>query len=88
MKSYRDASELALAFSAVMREMQSEFARSEHLPIASDDDFEAYQMFMSRVILLQKDLEEFIDRAMTLEAISQDSPLQVLDFSSEWEGFD
>ena len=88
MKSYKEAAELALAFSAVVKEMQQEFDGSDQLPLANNADFESYQMFMSKIILIQRDLDEFIDRAMTLEAALQGSPVQVLDFSSEWESFD
>ena len=88
MKSYKEAAELALAFSAVIREMQREFSTVEHLPVQDNADFEAYQMLMSRIVLLQRDMEELLDRAMALEATIQDSPVQVLDFSAEWESYD
>ena len=88
MKTYKEAAELALAFSSVIREMQQEFACSDHLPVSDNADFETYQTFISRIVLIQRDLDDLIDRAMTLEASLQDSPVQVLDFSSEWEPFD
>ncbi len=88
MKSYKEAAELAFAFSAVIREMHQEFASSDHLPLGDKLDFETYQTFISRIVLIQRDLDELIDRAMMLESTLQDSPIQVLDFSSEWDLFD
>ena len=88
MKSYKEAAELALAFSSVIREMQTEFACSDHLPLADNSDFETYQIFISRIVLIQRDLDELIDRAMMLESTLQDNPVQILDFSSEWDHFD
>ncbi|NLP06224.1 hypothetical protein GX411_09775 [Candidatus Fermentibacteria bacterium] len=87
MKGFREAAELALAFSQVIHDLNDTFSQSDHLPVSSDTDFEAYQAFMARLVLLQRELEEFIDRAMALETTMQDAPSQVLDFSSEWEGF-
>jgi hypothetical protein len=78
---------LALAFAAVIKELNAVFADADHLPVSSDSDYEAYQAFMSRLVLLQRELDDFIDRAMALETTMQDAPSQVLDFSSEWEGF-
>jgi hypothetical protein len=87
MKGYREAGELALAFAAVIKELNAVFAEADHLPVSSDKDYEAYQALMSRLVLLQRELDDFIDRAMALETTMQDAPSQVLDFSSEWEGF-
>jgi hypothetical protein len=87
MKGFRESGELALAFAAVIKELNAAFAEAEHLPVTSDSDYEAYQAFMSRLVLLQRELDDFIDRAMALETTMQDAPSQVLDFSSEWEGY-
>jgi len=87
MKGFRKSGELALAFAAVIKELNAAFAEAEHLPVTSDSDYEAYQAFMSRLVLLQRELDDFIDRAMALETTMQDAPSQVLDFSSEWEGY-
>ncbi len=46
-----------------------------------------YQIFMSQLILLQRELDDFIDSAVTLELSVQELPVQILDFSSEWERF-
>ena len=88
MNSYKEAPELALAFSAVIREMHQEFSVADNLPLESNSDFETYQTFISRIVLIQRDLDDLIDRAMLLESNMQDSPVQVLDFSSEWDLFD
>ncbi len=87
MKGFKESGELAMAFAAVLRDMNSEFAESDHLPVSSDSDYEAYQALMARLILLQRELDDFIDRAMSLETTMQDAPCQVLDFSADWEGF-
>lgn len=87
MKGFREAGELTTAFAAVLRDMNAEFAEADHLPVSSDSDYEAYQVLMARLILLQRELDDFIDRALALETTMQDAPCQILDFSSEWEGF-
>ena len=68
--------------------MHQEFSASDNLPLESKTDFETYQTFISRIVLIQRDLDDLIDRAMMLESNLQDSPVQVLDFSSEWDLFD
>ncbi|MDM7993599.1 MAG: hypothetical protein QUS11_09825 [Candidatus Fermentibacter sp.] len=87
MKGFKESGELAMAFASVLRDMNSEFAESDHLPVSSDSDYEAYQALMARLVLLQRELDDFIDRAMALETTMQEAPFQILDFSSEWEGF-
>lgn len=88
MKRYKDAAELATAFAAVVNEMKRRFADTDTLPITDDEDFRDYQNFIARVILVQRDLDDLLEQAISLEDGSEDSPLQVLDFSSEWESFD
>lgn len=87
MKGYRESGELAMAFAAVLRDLNAEFADSDHLPVVSDSDYEAYQALMARLVLLQRELDDFIDRAMSLETSMLEAPSQVLDFSKEWEGY-
>ena len=88
MKRYKDAAELATAFAAVVNEMKKRFSDTDSLPIADDEDFRDYQNFIARVILVQRDLDDLLEQAISLEDGSGENPLQVLDFSSEWESFD
>jgi hypothetical protein len=88
MKRYKDAAELATAFAAVVNEMKKRFSDTDTLPIADDEDFRDYQNFIARVILVQRDLDDLLEQAISLEDGSEESPLQILDFSSEWESFD
>jgi len=88
MKRYKDAAELATAFSVVVNEMKKRFSDTDSLPIADDEDFRDYQNFIARVILVQRDLDDLLEQAISLEDGSEENPLQVLDFSSEWESFD
>jgi hypothetical protein len=87
MKGFRESGELAMAFVQVIKELTAEFSEADHLPVSSDADYEAYQAFMARLILLQRELDDFIDRALALETTMQDAPCQVLDFTSEFEGY-
>ena len=88
MKRYKDAAELATAFAAVVNEMKKRFSDTDTLPIADDEDFQDYQNFIARVILVQRDLDDLLEQAISLEDGREENPLQVLDFSSEWESFD
>ncbi|MBD3370788.1 hypothetical protein GF402_10555 [Candidatus Fermentibacteria bacterium] len=88
MKDFEEAAELASAFSRVLREISTRFSDAEHLPVSNDSDFRSYQNLIARLILIQRDLDDLIDMAVTLEDTSDETPLQIMDFSREWEGFD
>jgi len=88
MTDFNQATEMLLAFSALLRDLESELASSSGAPSDSREDLDSYQIFMSQLILLQKHMEEFIENAVSLELSLQDMPVQILDFSSEWDRFE
>ncbi len=88
MRDYSRDTEMVLAFSALLRDLQEELDSQTEAPFGAGKELEQYQFFLSQIVLLQRDLEEYVDQAMTLELSRQDMPVQVLDFSSEWERFE
>jgi len=88
MTDFNQATEMLLAFSALLRDLESELASASGATSDNREDINAYQVFMSQLILLQKHMEEFIENAVSLEMSLQDMPVQILDFSSEWDRFE
>lgn len=88
MTDFTQATEMLLAFAALLRDLESRLDPESGLPSDSRENLDSYQLFMSQLVLLQKHMEDFIENAVTLELSLQDMPVQILDFSSEWERFD
>lgn len=88
MTDFNQATEMLLAFSALLRDLESELDSGSVAPPENREGLDAYQIFMSHLVLLQKHMEDFIENAVSLELSLQDMPMQILDFSSEWERFE
>jgi hypothetical protein len=88
MTDFNQATEMLLAFAAMLRDLESRLDPESGLPSDSRDNLDSYQLFMSQMVLLQKHMEDFIENAVTLELSLQDMPVQILDFSAEWERFE
>lgn len=88
MNDFSQATEMLLAFAAMLRDLESKLDPESGLPAEGRDNLDSYQLFMSQLVLLQKNMEDFMENAVTLELTLQDMPVQILDFSSEWERFD
>jgi hypothetical protein len=78
---------MVMALSAIIRELEEELESGSEFPAGDSFDANSYQLFISQLILLQREVEAFIEDAMTMELSIQDLPVQILDFSSEWERF-
>lgn len=87
MTDINQATEMVMALSALIRELEEELESGSEFPPGGADDPNSYQIFMSQLILLQREVESFIENAVTMELSIQDLPIQILDFSSEWERF-
>jgi hypothetical protein len=88
MTDFNQATEMLLAFAAMLRDLESRLDPESGLPSDSGENLDSYQLFMSQMVLLQKHMEDFIENAVTLELSLQDMPVQILDFSAEWERFE
>jgi hypothetical protein len=88
MTDFNQATEMLLAFAAMLRDLESRLDPESGLPADSRENLDSYQLFMSQLVLLQKHMDDFIENAVTLELTLQEMPVQILDFSSEWERFD
>ncbi|MFO8184564.1 MAG: hypothetical protein R6U39_10380 [Candidatus Aegiribacteria sp.] len=86
MTDFNQATEMVMALSALIRELQEELESGSEFP-GGEPDANSYQLFISQLILLQREVEDFIENAVTMELSIQDLPVQILDFSSEWERF-
>jgi len=87
MTDINQATEMVMALSALIRELEEEMESVSEFPPGDSDETNSYQLFISQLILLQREVEAFIDNAVTMELSIQDLPVQILDFSSEWERF-
>lgn len=87
MTDINQATEMVMALSALIRELEEEMESVSEFPPGDSDEPNSYQLFISQLILLQREVEAFIDNAVTMELSIQDLPVQILDFSSEWERF-
>lgn len=87
MTDFNQATEMVLALSSLLKELQQEMESQSEFPSDRNDNIDSYQVFMSQLILLQKEVESFIEDAVTMELSFQDLPVQILDFSSEWDRF-
>jgi hypothetical protein len=87
MTDINQATEMVMALSALIRELEEELESGSEFPGGESDNPNSYQLFLSQLILLQREVEAFIENAVTMELSIQDLPVQILDFSSEWERF-
>jgi hypothetical protein len=87
MTDFKQAMEMIQAFSSLLRDIQEEIESGEEFPSGEAEGINNYQLFMSQLILLQRDVEDFIENAVSMELSVQELPVQILDFSSEWERF-
>ncbi|MBN1434655.1 hypothetical protein JW921_07840 [Candidatus Fermentibacterales bacterium] len=87
MSRYRRASEMASAFAAVVKDIHSDLNGEEPDFLNDTAALEDLQALIARIILLERDLSDLIDTAVSIEDSLRDRPYEILDFSSEWEGF-
>ena len=78
---------MAAAFSVVLKEIQADLDSDEPGLIDGSAGLQDLQALISRAVLLERDLSDLIDTAATMEDGLRDKPYEILDFSSEWEGF-
>lgn len=87
MTDFNQATEMILAFSSLLKDLQEKLESGDELPTGEAENISRYQVFMSQLILLQRDMDDFIENAVTMELSVQELPVQILDFSSEWDRF-
>jgi len=87
MTDFNQATEMIMAFSSLLKDLKDELESGSEFPSGDAESLSRYQVFMSQLILLQREMEDFIEDAVTMELSIQELPVQILDFSSEWERF-
>ena len=87
MTDFNQATEMILAVSSLLKDLQEQLESGKEFPIDKAENINKYQVFMSQLILLQREMDDFIENAVTLELSVSELPVQILDFSSEWERF-
>lgn len=87
MTDFNQATEMIMAFSSLLKDLQEEIESGSEFPTTEGENLDKYQVFMSQLIILQREMEDFIEDAVTMELSIQELPVQILDFSSEWERF-
>ncbi len=81
------ATEMVMALMAVVRELEEKMKYRAGAMQDGGQDPEDFQELLSQLEQLQKTIEEFMERAFSQEFIISGLPVQILDFSSEWERF-
>ena len=87
MTDFNQATEMILAVSSLLKDLQEQLESGKEFPTDVAENISKYQVFMSQLILLHREMEDFIENAVTMELSVQELPVQILDFSAEWERF-
>ncbi len=84
---YKKANEIALTLSSLLKRMKDSMDELEGIPAGNRDEYSQFQMLLTTAVFLQRDLDEFLEKAMTYGEQSREDPVEVYDFTSEWERF-
>ncbi len=88
MSIYKQANELSMALSSLLRKMRESMGEVEGIPVQNREEYSQFQSLLTTSVFLQRDLDEFLDKAMTVGEQDREGPIEVLDFSSEWDRFE
>ncbi len=88
MSIYKQANELSMALSSLLRKMKESMGEVEGVPVENRDEYSQFQSLLTTSVFLQRDLDEFLDKAMSVGEQDREGPIEVLDFSSEWDHFE
>ena len=88
MSIYKQANELSIALSSLLRKMKESMGEVEGVPVENREEYSQFQSLLTTSVFLQRDLDEFLDKAMTVGDQDREGPVEVLDFSNEWERFE
>ena len=88
MSIYRQANELSNALSSLLRKMRDSMGEIEGVPVEDREEYAQFQSLLTTAVFLQRDLDDFLEKAMTYGEQGREGPVEVLDFTNEWERFD
>ncbi len=88
MSIYKQANELSMALSSLLRKMRESMGEVEGIPVQNRDEYSQFQSLLTTSVFLQRDLDEFLDKAMTVGEQDREGPIEVLDFTNEWDRFE
>ncbi len=88
MSIYKQANELSMALSSLLRKMKESMGEVEGVPVENREEYSQFQSLLTTSVFLQRDLDEFLDKAMTVGDQDREGPVEGLDFSNEWERFE
>jgi hypothetical protein len=88
MSIYRQANELSIALGSLLRKMRDSMGEVEGVPVENSEEYAQFQSLLTTSVFLQRDLDDFLERAMTYGEQGREGPVEVLDFSSEWDRFE
>lgn len=88
MSIYKQANELSMALSSLLRKIRESMGEVEGIPVQNRDEYSQFQSLLTTSVFLQRDLDEFLDKAMTVGEQDREGPIEVLDFTSEWDRFE
>jgi len=88
MSIYKQANELSMALSSLLRKMRDSMGEVEGVPVKNREEYTQFQSLLASSVFLQRDLDDFLEQAMTVGEQDHEGPVEVLDFSSEWDRFE
>ncbi len=88
MSIYKQANEISMALSSLLRKMKESMGEVEGVPVQNREEYSQFQSLLTTSVFLQRDLDEFLDKAMSVGEQDREGPIEVLDFSSEWDRFE
>ncbi|MEA3267164.1 MAG: hypothetical protein U9P42_09530 [Candidatus Fermentibacteria bacterium] len=88
MSMYERANELSIALSSLLKKMKESMGEVEGVPVQNRDEYSQFQSLLTTSVFLQRDLDEFLDKAISVGEQDREGPIEVLDFSSEWDRFE
>ncbi len=65
MSIYKQANELSMALSSLLKKMCDSMGEVEGVPVEDRNEYAQFQSLLTTSVFLQRDLDEFLERAMT-----------------------
>ena len=88
MTIYEQASELSNALSSLLKKVKESMVEAEGIPAKSREEYTQFQSLLASSVFLQRDLDDFLEKAMTIGDQDHESPIEILDFSKDWDRFE
>lgn len=88
MSIYKQANELSQALSSLLRRLEQSMNEVDGVPVNNKEEYEHFQSLICTAVFLQKNLDDFLEKAMVLGDQGREGPVEIMDFTGEWDRFD